>query len=254
MVTLTPIEKVRSALRRLELSDNEQTIYLSLLTEGQSTARTLAARTSLTRPSVYDQIKTLKKLGLVNELTIDNKAHFAAADLKHLGALLEDRIDHLEQSRDFLESALPELRDSLETVEPKVRFFNGEDGVKQLLKDVMWHDHETLRIFWPSDSMNSVFDAKFLAWFDERRATRQLTVYSLWPTATNGASRTLFKNLDGDEQRTIAANTATMGYIIFGKKVAYISSTAESFGYIVDSQEHHDLMVMQFDSLWKQAK
>ena len=251
---LSPIDKVRSALRRLDLSDNEQAVYLSLLTKGQATARTLASRTSLTRPSVYDQIKTLKKLSLVNELDIDNKAHFAASDLKNLSALLDDRIDHLEQSRDFLESALPHLRDSLETVDPKVRFFYGQDGVKQLLKDVMWHDTETIHILWPHDSMTGMFDQKFLTWFDARRATRKLTVHSLWPKETPKSDRTMFNTLTEDTQKTLKGTFPKMGYLIYGSKVAYLSSPAESYGYIVDSKEHHDLLVTQFDTLWHLAK
>lgn len=47
------IDTIGAALRRLELSIPEQTIYLSLLQQGQSTARLLADRTGLTRPSVY---------------------------------------------------------------------------------------------------------------------------------------------------------------------------------------------------------
>lgn len=250
---LSPIEKVKSALRRLDLSDNEQTVYLSLLTKGQATARVIASRTSLTRPSVYDQIKTLKKLGLVNELSIENKAHFAASELKNLSALLEDKIDHLEQSRDFLESALPHLEGSLETVAPKVRFFYGEDGVKQLMKDVMWHDTETIRILWPHESMTGIFDHKFLVWFDERRAKRKLAVHSLWPKDNSKSERIFFNKLPEDVQRSLKTESPHMGYLIYGSKVAYLSSNAESFGYIVDSQEHHDLQTMQFDTLWQLA-
>ena len=251
---LSPIDKVKSALRRLDLSDNEQTIYLSLLTKGQATARTLTSRTSLTRPSVYDQIKSLKKLGLVNELSIENKAHFAASDLKHLSALLEDRIDHLEQSRDFLEDALPHLRDSLETADPKVRFFYGQDGVKQLMKDIMWYDNETMQVLWPHESMTGVFDSKFLAWFDDRRAKRKLAIHSLWPKDIPQTERVLFDILPEDTQKTLTSDPPSMSYLIYGTKVAYISSKAESFGYIVDSKEHHDLLASQFDILWKSTK
>lgn len=254
MNELSPIDKVRSALRRLDLSDNEQAVYLSLLTKGQASARTLASRTSLTRPSVYDQIKALKKLGLVNELDVENKAHFSASDLKHLSALLEDRIDHLEQSRDFLESALTDLRETFETVDPKIRFFYGQEGVKQLLKDVMWHDNEIMRVLWPYDSMIGIFDPTFLSWFDERRAKRKLSIHSLWPHKTQPSDQTIFKILlEEDVQKTLTGTTPAMGYLIYGDKVAYLSSKAESFGYIVDSKEHRDLVAFQFDMLWQTA-
>ncbi len=238
-------EKIRSALRRLQLSENEQTVYLSLLTEGQATARTLAARTGITRPSVYDQLKSLRQLGIVHELDIDGKAHFAAAAIKHLEALLNDQIDRLEQSRDFLKTSLPSLGDSLQTTDPKIRFFEGSEGVKQLLKDIMWHDSQTLSIIWSTDSMNQVFDQAFLNWFDERRAKRHLVINALVTTCTS-----LFSQLPDDKQQILKSKPIPeMATIIYSSKVAQISSHAEAFGFIVESSEYAALQKLQFETL-----
>ena len=247
--------KISSALRRLDLSDFQQTIYLSLLTEGQATARTLAARTGMTRPSVYDQLKSLIALNLVVELDIDGKAEFAAADIKYLDALLEDKIDRLEQSRAFLSEALPSLIDSLHTVTPKVRFFEGEEGVKQLLKDIMWHDKSTLQVLWPADKMNQVFDSLFLKWFDERRLKRQLTIESLWVSDTKNISDTLFTAGTHDARRVLKKEkNIAMGTIIYDSKVAFISSHAEAFGFIVESNEFAQSEREKFGALWQLAK
>lgn len=247
--------KISSALRRLDLSDFQQTIYLSLLTEGQATARTLAARTGMTRPSVYDQLKSLIVLNLVVELDIDGKAEFAAADIKYLDALLADKIDRLEQSRAFLTEALPTLVDSLHTVTPKVRFFEGEDGVKQLLKDIMWHDKSTLQVLWPAQKMNEVFDGLFLKWFDERRLKRQLTIESLWVGGAKKVSDTLFTEGAQDARRVLAKEkTITMATIIYDSKVAFISSHVEAFGYIVESNEFAQSEREKFGALWQLAK
>ncbi len=244
------LDKIKSALRRLDLSDNEQTVYLSLLSGGATTARVLSSRTGITRPSVYDQLKTLRELNLVVELEVENKTHFAAADIKHLNALLEDKIDRLEQSRDFLEEALPSLRDSLETVDPKIRFFEGSEGVKQLLKDIMWHSDTTIQIYWPREEMAELFDRKFLEWFDARRATRKLVVQSLWPHNTHSSDIDLFTCLPGDIQTKLPNCTApTMAYIIYDKKVAFISSNAEAYGFIVESTEFSTLQRLQFTAL-----
>ena len=67
-------DTISAALRRLDMSDSEQAIYLSLLREGRATARLLADRTGLTRPSVYDQLKKLIALNLVVELDVEGKA------------------------------------------------------------------------------------------------------------------------------------------------------------------------------------
>ena len=249
------MEKISSALRRLDLSDFQQTIYMSLLTEGRATARTLAARTGMTRPSVYDQVKSLLALNLVVELDIDGKAEFAAADIKYLDALLADKIDRLEQSRVFLTEALPGLVDSLHTVTPKVRFFEGAEGVKLLLKDIMWHDKSTIRVIWPERKMNQVFDELFLKWFDERRQKRQLAIESLWVTGTKKISDTLFTSGPHDVRRVLAKEkTIAMGTVMYASKVAFISSHAEAFGFIVESNEFAALEREKFSALWQLAK
>lgn len=247
--------KISSALRRLDLSDFQQTIYLSLLTEGQATARTLASRTGMTRPSVYDQLKSLITLNLVVELDIDGKAEFAAADIKYLDALLVDKIDRLEQSRTFLTEALPSLVDSLHTVTPKVRFFEGSDGVKQLLKDIMWHDKSTMSIIWPEHKMNLVFDELFLKWFDERRLKRQLTIESIWVSNAKKISNALFTAGLHDARRVLAKEKSiSMATIIYDSKVAFISSHVEAFGFIVESNEFAAAEREKFGALWQIAK
>ena len=245
------MNNISSALRRLDLSDFQQSIYLSLLTEGQAPARILAARTSMTRPSVYDQLKSLIALNLVVELDIEGKAEFAAADIKYLDALLGDKIDRLEQSRAFLTEALPMLADSLKTVTPKLRFFEGSDGVKQLLKDIMWHDKTTLQIIWPTAKMDAVFDSAFLRWFDERRQKRGLLAEVLFVGKSVGAVPDLFTTGPKDVAKNTPATTGiTMATIVYDSKVASISSHAEAFGFITDSAEFAKSERVKFRALW----
>ena len=247
--------KITSALRRLDLSNFEQSIYLSLLTEGQATARVLAARTGMARPSVYDQLKSLMVLNLVVELDVNGKAEFAAADIKYLDALLVDKIDRLEQSRDFLKDALPTLIDSMHTVTPKVRFFEGDEGVKQILKDIMWHDKTTIQIIWPEKKMNHVFDPLFVKWFDERRLLRKLSIETVWVTNTKKVTSRLFTAGSSDARRMLLKESTTAGATtIFDSKVAFISSHAEAFGFIVESTEYANTEQEKFGALWQLAK
>lgn len=244
------IDTIGAALRRLELSEPEQTIYLSLLRHGQSTARMLADRTSLTRPSVYDQLKTLISFELVVEITSDGKAQFAAAELKHLEALLTDRIDRLEQSREQLLAALPLLADSIETVVPKIRFFEGSEGVKQILKDIMWNDTSKIQMVWPYVEMNQVFDEAFLRWFDERRQVRTLSIELLASLDDIKQVPSLFTSGSKDTYHVLAKKVPlTSATIIYGSKVAFISSRKEAFGFIVESTDFVTLEKLKFMAL-----
>jgi hypothetical protein len=220
------------------MSDGEQAIYLSLLRDGRAPARLLADRTGLTRPSVYDQLKKLSALNLVVELDVEGKAYFAAGEIKHLDALLGDRIDRLEQSRQFLLDALPAIEARLDTVTPKIRFFEGEDGMKQLMKDIMWHDEVTVEATWNDGEMQKIYDVAFLRWWNERRTTRKIKITWCCPKGAKKALLPFFYSANLD---TIVTTTATkapaMTRLVYASKVACISSQKEAFGFIVESAE-----------------
>lgn len=238
-------DTISAALRRLDMSDGEQAIYLSLLREGRATARLLADRTGLTRPSVYDQLKKLIALNLVVELDVEGKAHFAAGEIKHLDALLSDRIDRLEQSRQLLLDALPDIKAGLDTVTPKIRFFEGEDGMKQLMKDIMWHDHINLLALWNDTEMQKVFDTAFLHWWNERRILRQISIQwrvlsvskSVGKRKTPVSTPALYDDTI-DELLLVDMEVPLMTELVYDNKVAHISSQKEAFGFIVESVEY----------------
>ncbi|MCU0677960.1 MAG: winged helix-turn-helix transcriptional regulator [Candidatus Pacebacteria bacterium] len=231
-------DTISAALRRLDMSESEQAVYLSLLRDGRATARLLADRTGLTRPSVYDQLKKLIATNLVVELDVEGKAYFAAGDVKHLDALLSDRIDRLEQSRQFLLEALPDIEAGLDTVTPKIRFFEGEDGMKQLLKDIMWHDGAVIEATWNDTEIKKIYDPAFLRWWNERRTARKIKINWLQPKEAKKSDTPEF--FVGALDHLITSKFSKqplMSRLVYAHKVANISSQKEAFGFIVESAE-----------------
>lgn len=226
-----PLHDLTAALRRLGLSTNQQAVYLSLLQEGTATARTIASRTTITRPSVYDQLKALRVHGLVVELEKEGKTHFATTDIRQLDLLLADKIERIQRSRASLSTSLPTLLETFESVQPKIRFFEGSQEVKNILKDVLWNTPKSLTISWPSASMGGVFDAAYLSWFAERLAAQKV---SLTLTAEKGHPFTgcILKKF------STLKSKSSMATIRYGNRVAHISSPKEAYGFIVESAEY----------------
>ena len=46
----------------------------------------------------------------------------------------------------------------------------------------------------------------------------------------------------------------SMGYWIYGNKVAFISSKKEAFGFIIESKELAEMLSSQFEVMWKLSK
>ncbi|NTW14372.1 MAG: hypothetical protein HGA31_05070 [Candidatus Moranbacteria bacterium] len=245
---------IEETLGDIGIPDPAQKIYVTLLKDGEATARTLSLRTGITRTSVYDQIKILRGKALVVEKLVGNATFFAIGDTRQLSLLLTDRIDRLSSQQDSLDETLHSLMNTSRFSQPKIRFFEGEDGMRQLMKDILWYDDITLRIYWSYEKMLHVLGEDFLLWFNERRKVRDIPVKTIWGS-TEKNKTSIFDDGEDVERRYFSRKDApTMSYILYDKKVAFISSQKESFGFIVESAEFADLMSMQFDTLWGVAK
>jgi sugar-specific transcriptional regulator TrmB len=90
---------LKSIFKELNLSSHAQEVFSDLLEKGPSTARQIAERLSLPRPSVYDNIKILIQHGLVTERNQENKKVFSVDDIRTIPDLLQIRIDSLESEK-----------------------------------------------------------------------------------------------------------------------------------------------------------
>src|SRR3989338_373722 len=127
--------------KHLNLSEKTCRIYTRLIETGANTARQLSENLNIPRPSVYDSLKILIQNGLVNEKTTENKKVFKIEDIKNLPRLLDEKINALGKQRTKLEAILPFLSKQAKSIEPKIRFYSGVKGVKQVLKDMMWYQN-----------------------------------------------------------------------------------------------------------------
>ena len=121
---------------------------------------------------------------------------------------------------------------------PKIRFFEGEDGMKQLMKDLMWHDGAMVETTWNDTEIKKIFDSAFLRWWNERRVTRKIKITWLCPKGTKKTDVPDFYNSALDTIVPVAHSKAPlMTRLVYANKVACISSQKEAFGFIVESKE-----------------
>lgn len=250
------MENIKSILSGLAVPYPSQKIYISLLEEGKATARTLSLRTRITRTSVYDHIRFLRSKDLISERLVEGKSYFEIGDVRRLSILLDDRIEKLDIQKEFLSHNIDKLINKSQSTQPKIRFFEGVDGVQQLLKDILWYDDIILHIYWPYSHMLDFLGEEFLIWFNKRRRAHNIPIRTIWGHSTGKVKGQIFidDGKDVDRRYLIQKDIPAMGYIIYDKKVAFVSSHKESFGFIIESDEFMSLQKMQFEILWQIAK
>jgi sugar-specific transcriptional regulator TrmB len=99
---------------------------------GTSIASTIARRSEIKRVTVYPILEELKKKGIANETTKD--------DVKYYSVISPDiLLKQLEQKYESFKDKVPELLALAEKFgnRPKVRFFEGLEGVKKAFEEVL---------------------------------------------------------------------------------------------------------------------
>lgn len=247
---------LKDILQSLDLPPSSQKIYAELLENGETTARMLSERLSLTRPSTYDHLALLKKKGLIVEKKVEGKAFFAIDDTRHIGSMLKEKEEELNEKRKLFDALLPELLTKRHTDPPTVRFFEGKEGIAYLLNDILWQKGSSISTMWPYEEMLSVIGKEALARFNEKRLQKKIFIRAIWPAKKHDRKDYIWSGKDDLTERRHAKKGVmwNMGYTIYGDKVSFIASHKEVFGFIVASRDFAELMKVQFDALWRESK
>lgn len=243
----------------LGLSPTTEQIYERLLRYGPASARQLAENLGIPRPSVYDHTKTLLEKDLVTELERNSIKVFAVSDYQKLPQLLERKIEELEAGKTALKELLPNIAIQTEHLEPRVKFYTGTEGVKQVLNDMLWHSNTDTLTMWPSQEMMNVLGPEYLKNLNRKRILRNISIRGIWPRNSGlsfkdypfmGVGKGFLREL----REAPPGMSWNMSYWLYGDKVAFISSKGETFGFVVQSQDFVGLLRTQFEVLWPLCK
>ena len=242
--------EIDAVLEQLGFAKPASEVYRYLLAHKRVSARQIADALGLSRPSVYDHLKALIKAGLVVEWDIDHKKYFGPDDPAKVLALIEERTKDLEAGKAAFKKVLPSLVGRGAGLDPKVRFYPGKEGFRQVLMDVLLEEPEELLALWPVIDMTEVVGEEHLKTFTKRRVAQGTTVRAIWPAAQH-------IDLSVPAEKTRKAPKGAdwhMGSLIYADKVSFIASAGEGFCFTVTSREFAELSRTQFEALWKESR
>ena len=240
----------------LGLSALTQKVFNELLDKGPSTAKQLADKVNIPRPSVYDHLKILIQKGLVMEKIMDGKKVFLIDDIKNIQELLDNKIKLLQEEKQKFDVSLPSILNKVAIVEPQIKFYSGKEGVKQVLNHIMTNQNIETELFWPMSEMLKVLGPEYLEELNVKRIKRNIYLRAIWPSDKR-INVHKYPYLAGDEEHLRELRFAPkgmtwdMGYWMYENRVAFLSSEKEGFGFVVHSKEFADLMRLQFEQMWK---
>ncbi|MFC1647754.1 TrmB family transcriptional regulator, partial [Patescibacteria group bacterium] len=160
-------------LKNLGLTNKESKIYLACTELGSSVVSQISKQAGVNRVTTYDILEKLIQKGFVN--------YFTKNKIKYFSAVKPDTIYKVtKQKTDDLKKALPELkRLHGDTPHPRIRYFEGINGIKAIYQDTLsskteilnYANSEEIRTHWPA------YDQEYV----EKRASKKIYLKGIAP-------------------------------------------------------------------------
>jgi sugar-specific transcriptional regulator TrmB len=130
---------LEKTLKNYGLSQKQAKIYLACLELGSASVAKISQKAGLARSTSYEVLESLKQQGLVSTFQKKKVQYFSAEEPQRVINLAQEKANLLEQ-------ALPQLRAiyGQAKVQPTVRFYQGKQGMKLILDEVLAEAKETL--------------------------------------------------------------------------------------------------------------
>ncbi|MCW8880109.1 MAG: winged helix-turn-helix transcriptional regulator [Kangiellaceae bacterium] len=130
---------IKSVLKQLDFEEREVDIYCALLSLGNASIRDVADKAGVNRGTTHELLKKMVKRGIVSYFPKGKRRHFCAEDPDKLLTLASEKQEALRHaSLQLANEVIPGLnRLKPGSDSPKVTYYEGDDGIESVLKDVL---------------------------------------------------------------------------------------------------------------------
>lgn len=235
-------------VKNIGLNDKEARVYLACLELGSSPVSEIARRARVNRVTAYDVLEKLMKKGMVNTFLKAGIRLYDATDPQMVAAEVKRR------QRDFLKS-IPDFRRLRgDAIHPRIRYFEGLDGIKAIYEDTLsskteilnYANSKEIRARWPN------YDEEYVA----KRVKHKIYLRGISPADEHGEWVHEHDQKYFREIRLIPTNqfTFTNEINIYDDKVAIISYKDKPLiGMIIESLEIANTQRDIFKMAWEFA-
>lgn len=256
---------IHQQLLEIGLSEKEATMYITLLRYGTQTITLLGRKAGFNRGTAYVILHALLNKGLAIKSHKAKVQYFSPLNPKQLISYLDHKNQEINLQKEKIQSMMGQFTAIINPLssKPKVQFFDGIEGARQVLEDTLTSKDKTLRAFL------SIFDISELLgpdFFDEYTTKRVKKGYKLNAIRTlekdrlamaqyTHSKRYMTSKKERREIRYVADELAfPITMYMYDDKLAVISSKAENFALIIESKELAGMQKNLFQLIWSSSQ
>ncbi len=237
---------IAQALKELGLPKNKTDVYLAVLQMGRGSVQEIAAKCGIARTTVHEILLQLSELGLVGYTANGKTRVYVAESPQKLLTLQDNRAK-------MIRNILPELEllCNTEGTRPKVRFYDGAEGVKTVFDDTLTASDKVLYGILSMEDLYAVAGKVYMDHYVRRRVRAGIHLNVIRSESKDvEVAWTSSNNEDRDVRYNPSYLIFPMTVYLYDNKVALLGTKKEHFGMIIESPDLYKTMKNFYDILW----
>jgi len=236
--------KTNKILEKLGLNQKQASIYSALLELGHGSGQTIATKAELPKSTTYDILKSLSRLNLVSIYLKGKKRYFAANNPN----IFQDKI---QEQNEILTKFLPTLESLYvaKDYKPKVRFYEGKQGINITIKEVFKEAKEMISF----GSVDDIFERlpEYFPQFSRQRAQKKIPIRIILRPSPKATQRQQSGPKELRQVKIIKTPILFHSLVwIWNNKIALVTLKEDLSVTIIESQELTGSLTALFNISW----
>lgn len=235
-----------NSVSELGLTKQEAAVYVAALETGFSSISDIAKKAGIKRPTTYYVVDELIKKNLISRAPKGKRTFYIA---EHPNKLLSN----IRSQENKLMSALPLLESLLKSAgnKPRIRFYEGKEGIKSIYNEVFKTHKKLLAIGSMRDILKHFSYEETAEWF-KLLSQEGGKIYDLVDDApeTRKYAKAAYRKGHGPLKYLPKDFKMGTDTIIAGDKVALISYSS-LMGVLIENDEIAQTQRQMFEFMWK---
>ncbi len=236
-------------LKKIGLNEKEARAYIAILELGEASMSELVNKSHLKRSTLYEMVESLRERGLISLSKRKKRLVYIAENPKKL-------LEHLEEEKHTIEEIMPELLTITNTLlkKPKIRFYEGAIGIKEVYKDILCHPIEKIQA-WAPENIIYELDKKFFDEYYTPRLREQKMIIELIATDLPEFRRHKAENTVPTRKMKLVDSQQfpfSVEITLYGRDRLAILSYQDQLGLIIESEQITKTLKSIFKLQWQQ--